>query len=169
MQIQTSVEEAGHRKSPEQVVIAIVKDAQGKYNPITVSWSMFTSHEPAMIAIAIGRGRYSLDAIRNAGEFVVSYPAASMEKEAVLFGTKSGRDADKLKESQVQVEPTTVVDGSLLADAVANFECRLEAELAVGDHVIFVGKVVAAHVNQDETITRLYTLGNGHMGGVSAQ
>jgi flavin reductase (DIM6/NTAB) family NADH-FMN oxidoreductase RutF len=49
----------------------------------------------------------------------------------------------------------------LLSDAVANFECVLESELLTGDHVIFAGRIVAAHVNEDPDVVRLYNLGGG--------
>jgi flavin reductase (DIM6/NTAB) family NADH-FMN oxidoreductase RutF len=55
----------------------------------------------------------------------------------------------------------------LLCDAAANFECTLESETIAGDHIIFVGKVVAAHTNT-EAKKRLYTIGPGHkMGSAS--
>lgn len=46
MQVQTIYRKAISRKYPEQVVIAIAKDAQGKYNPITLGWTMITSGSP---------------------------------------------------------------------------------------------------------------------------
>ena len=56
---------------------------------------------------------------------------------------------------------------SVLADAVANFECKMESELETGDHVLFVGRVVASHVNDTGELRRLYTIGeNFQMGGV---
>ena len=55
----------------------------------------------------------------------------------------------------------------LLADAVANFECRVVSELATGDHVIFVGEVVCSHVH-DPPLNRLYTVAEGFaMGGLA--
>jgi flavin reductase (DIM6/NTAB) family NADH-FMN oxidoreductase RutF len=169
MQIKTSYEEAIGTKYPEQVAIAIVKDNQGKYNPITLGWTMITSHQPPMMAISIGLTRHSLGAIRAAREFVISFPSSSMAEDAMFYGTKSGRDMDKLAEFGAKTQPATVIDGVLLADAVANFECRLESELPTGDHIIFVGRVVASHVNKARDLRRLYTLGeNYRMGGVIA-
>ena len=49
----------------------------------------------------------------------------------------------------------------LLADAVANFECRKVGEMLTGDHVLFVGEVVCSHVNEAEP-ARLYTVGSGY-------
>ncbi|MFO7957715.1 MAG: flavin reductase family protein [Candidatus Brocadiia bacterium] len=168
MQVETDYSDAIVRKYPEQVVIALARDSEGKCNPITLGWTMITSHDPPMMAISVGLTRYSLRAIREAGEFVIAFPSAQMADEALFFGTHSGRDMDKLAERETPTEPASEIDCVLLGDAVANFECMLESELKTGDHVIFVGHVVAAHVNQDEGVERLYTLGPGYqMGGVS--
>ena len=168
MQIQTRYEEAIRRKYPEQVVIAIVKDGGGKYNPITLGWTMITSHEPPMMAISVGRTRYSLEAIRQAREFVIAFPSSEMSRDALFHGTNSGRDMDKLAECGTKTQPATTVDCVLLTDAVANFECKLESELETGDHVLFVGRVVVSHVNQSDELRRLYTVGEDfQMGGVA--
>jgi flavin reductase (DIM6/NTAB) family NADH-FMN oxidoreductase RutF len=166
MQTATAYDQAIARRFPEQVAIAIATDAQGKPNPITISWTTLVSHEPPMMAIAVGKTRYSLDAIRQAGAFVLSMPSADMANDAVFHGTKSGRDMDKIAACGTQIQPATEIDGVLLADAVANFECTLESEHEAGDHVIFVGRVVASHTNADAGVERLYTLGNEQMGAV---
>lgn len=164
MQLQTSYERAIALKYPEQVVIAISKDASGKYNPITLGWTMITSGEPPMMAISIGLGRHSLDAVRQSGAFVLSFPSAAMEDDTLFFGTYSGRDLDKLAERGTATRPASEIECVLLSDAVANFECRVVGEMTTGDHVLFVGRVVGAHVNQDPHVERLYNFGGGSFG-----
>ena len=155
------------RKYPEQVVIAIAKDPQGKYNPITLGWIMPTSNQPPMFAISVAFARHSYEAIRGAREFVISYPSVDMAKDALFHGTKSGRDMDKLAECGTAVQPASKIDCVLLSEAVANFECVLDGELESGDHAIFSGRVVQAHIHTKPDIRRLYTLGPGYdMGGV---
>ena len=167
MQVETTYDQAAIRKYPEAVAIAIAKDPQGKHNPITLGWVMTTSHEPPMFAFSVGLTRYSLEAIRFAGQFVISYPSEAMAEESLLFGTQSGRDMDKIAESGAPTQPATKIDGVLLADAVANFECELEGEMVTGDHVIFVGRVVASHMNKDRAVQRVYTVGPSYeMAGV---
>jgi flavin reductase (DIM6/NTAB) family NADH-FMN oxidoreductase RutF len=169
--VQKSVDHAAaiRTKYPEQVVIAIAKDVKGKPNPITLGWTMITSGSPPMMAISIGETRYSLEALRHSGEFVVAFPSEDAAEEAMFYGTKSGRDIDKLKEFGAKTQPASKIDGVLLADAVANFECVVRHEIHTGDHFLFVGEVVAAHVNT-ETKGRLYTLASGYrMGGVSVK
>ena len=57
--------------------------------------------------------------------------------------------------------PASRIDSVLLADAVANFECKLVSELEAGDHFVFVGEVICAHLN-DKPLNRLYTVGEGY-------
>lgn len=165
MQVQVNFNEAKNRKYPEQVAIVIARDGAGKYNPITLCWIMYTSFKPPMLAVSVGKTRYSLDVIRRAGEFVVSYPSTAMAETALYFGTASGDQEDKLAVSGVKTEPAGRIDGVLLSEAVANFECRLVSEHGSGDHVIFVGEVVAAHVNADRNLARLYVIGPNHQMG----
>lgn len=164
MQKDAPYSEAIKLKYPEQVVIAIARDAQGKCNPITLGWTMITSHEPPMMVISIGRTRYSLEAVRRSGEFVLVFPSEHQQDEAMLFGTKSGRTMDKLAVSGAKTSPAANIDGVILDDAVANFECRVVSELETGDHVLFVGEVVACHVNT-KPLNRLYTCAPGHVLG----
>ena len=161
MQKQVEYEEAVKTKYPEQVVIAIAKDRNGKANPITLGWTMIVSGEPPMMAIAVAKTHYSIESITHSRCFTVAFPSSEMADAALFFGSKSGRDTDKFAEFECKTEPATEIDSLVLADAVANFECTLESQMVAGDHVIFVGKVVASHTNI-EPKKRLYTIAPGH-------
>lgn len=166
MQKQVEFGEASRNKYPQPVVIVITNDKNGKANPVTIGCTMITSYEPPMIAVAIAAKHYSTEAIRFSKCFTVSCPSVEMSEAAMFFGSRSGRDTDKFAEFDCKTEPAKEIDSLLLSDAEANFECILESETATGDHIIFVGKIVAAHKNT-ETKKRLYTIGPGHkLGGV---
>lgn len=151
---------------PEQVAICIAKDAQGKYNPMTMGWVMPTSYKPPMFAISVGKTRYTCEAIRQSRAFVLAFPSEVQAAQAKLFGTKTGRSVDKLAMTGAAVEPARQIDGRLLSDAVANFECKVVSETETGDHVVFVGEVVCSHIT-DRPTDRLFTLVKSmHMGGV---
>ena len=167
MQIKSEYNKVIPRKYPEQVVISVVKDGEGKYNPITLGWTMITSHNPPMMAIAVAHNHHSRKAIEESREFVIAFPSSAMAKAALFFGTKSGRDMEKLKEHPVATEPAREVDSLLLSDAVANFECKLESQLDTGDHMLYVGRIIASHVNTDATLQRVFTIAPGYkMGAV---
>jgi len=161
MQTQVEYEQAIKTKYPEQVVIAIAKDKNGRANPVTLGWTMIASHRPPMMAIAVAAGHYSIETIRHSKCFTIAFPSSEMADAALFFGSRSGRDSDKLAEFQCKTEPAATIDSILLTEAVANFECTLQSETVAGDHIIFVAKVVAAHMST-EPRKRLYTVGPGH-------
>ena len=168
MQKEVPHSEASAVLCPRELAIAIVKDAGGTCNPIALGFVMRTSIRPPMLAVSIVPTHHSAGAIRHAGEFVVAYPSEHQAEETLLYGTKSGRDVNKLALTGAQTQPATVIDGVLLADAVANFECKLVGEMTTGDHVIFVGEVVCSHLNEAPP-GRCYIIGPGHrLGGIEA-
>jgi len=167
MQKQVEYNEAIKTKYPEQVIIAIAKDKSGRANPVTLGWTMIVSGQPAMMAIAVASRHYSIETIRHSKCFTIAFPSSEMADATLFFGSHSGRDTDKFAEFDCQTAPAESIDSVILADAVANFECTLESETVAGDHIIFVGKVISSHTN-NEPKNRLYTVGPGHkMGSVS--
>jgi flavin reductase (DIM6/NTAB) family NADH-FMN oxidoreductase RutF len=161
MQKQVEYPEAIKTKYPEQVVIAVAKDKDGRANPVTLGWTMIVSGNPPMMAIAVAKKHYSIGTIRHSKCFTIVYPSSEMADAALFFGSRSGRDVDKFAEFDCKTETAKAIDSVLLADAVANFECTLQSETEAGDHIIFVGKVVSSHANT-EPKKRLYTVGPGH-------
>ena len=168
MQKQTDYPQAVKTKYPEQLVIAVAKDKNGKPNPITLGWTMIASGSPPMMAIAVAATHYSTEAIRHSKCFTIAWPSAEMADDALFFGSRSGRDTDKFADSDCKTQPAEKIDSLLLSDAVANFECTLESQTEVGDHVIFVGRVVASHIST-EPKKRLYTIGPNHKLGPASQ
>ena len=167
MQEQVEYQEAIKTKYPEQVVIAIARDKDGRPNPVTLGWTMIVSGNPPMMAIAVAKKHYSIGTIRHSKCFTIVYPSSQMSDAAMFFGSRSGRDVDKLAEFDCKTAPAKEIDSVILADAVANFECTLVSETEAGDHIIFVGEIVCSHINT-EPKKRLYTVGPGHkLGPVS--
>jgi len=166
MQKKSEYTEAIKTKYPEQVVIAIARDENGKANPVTLGWTMIVSGKPAMMAIAVAAKHYSTVCIRNSKCFTIAFPSEKQAEAVLFFGSRSGRDIDKFAQFDCATESAVEINSVLLSDAVANFECALESETVAGDHVIFVGSVVCAHVNT-EPGKRLYTVGPGHKMGAA--
>ena len=166
MQKQVKYEQAIKTKYPEQVIIAIAKDKKGKANPVTLSWTMIVSGEPPMMAISVYKRHYSIKTIRHSKCFTISFPSSDMADATLFFGSHSGRDTDKFAAFKCKIEPAKKIDSVLLADAAANFECVLDSQKPVGDHIVFFGRIVAAHTNTKPK-KRLYTLAPGHKMGTA--
>ena len=162
MQKSASINEAWQRKYPEQVVLAITKSADGRINAMAIGWVTLVSDEPPMFLIGVDDPAYTLELIRENKEFVIAYPSKAMAKETLYFGTVHGHNIDKGKESKLAFMPASKVDVPLLADAVANFECKLAAEYRPGNCPLVVGEVVACSVNTDESVQRLINAAPGY-------
>lgn len=162
MQKITSIDQAWARKYPEQVVLVLTKNAQGRVNAMAVGWVCLVSDEPPMFLVGIDDGAYTLELIRESREFVIAYPSQDMAKETLYFGTVHGHEIDKLTESKLSLAPGSKVSVPVLKDAVANFECRFVDEYRPGNCPLVVGEVLACHENCDGNIKRLVNWAKGY-------
>lgn len=146
-------------RRPNRVVLAVSADKEGRADIIALGWNMRTSGRPPMVAISVGRTRYSHQLISEGGEFVFAVPGEDMA-EAVLFcGTHSGRDVDKFRETGLTPRPAALVRPPLIEECQVNLECRVAGRLETGDHTIFVGEVLKAWVSEEEK-RNLLTVGH---------
>ncbi len=152
---EVSAGEAFKRKYPEQIALAVSVDAEGRPDIITLGWAMPTSGAPPMVAISVGHTRYSHELISASKEYVLALPGPELAEASLFCGTKSGRDTDKVAECDLATYPAKIVKPPLLGGCVSNFEVKVTGEFLTGDHTIFAGEVVAAHV-EDETPERVY-------------
>ena len=141
-----------HTKHPAKVAVAIVKDKNGKFNPITLEWFMKTSIKPPMFAISIGHTRYSHDCLQKNRFFNLCFPSKEMVKATMLWGTKSGRDLDKLTEAGHNWLAGRLAKYPIIRDAKATFECQVVTQVKSGDHTIFVGEVKHVWLDEEKEI-----------------
>lgn len=162
MQKITDINGAWSRKYPEQVVLAITTNPEGRINIMAIGWVCLVSDDPPMFLVGIDDGAYTLELIRQSKEFVISYPSQAMAQQTLYAGTVHGHHEDKGKNSGLVFAPGKEIAVPILADAVANFECRLVTEYRPGNCPLVVGEVVTSHVNTDPAIARLVNWGPGY-------
>lgn len=169
MQKKTTPEKAFNRKYPEQVVLVTTRSKAGKANVMAVGWTTFASMEPWMFMLGIDDEAYTYELIKKTREFVVAYPGEKMAKAVLFAGTHHGRKMDKITKTGLKLQPASKVKAPLIADAVANFECKLVKIVQPGDCPILFGKVIAAHENRDGKVRRLFNVGKNYtLAGVKA-
>jgi len=134
--------EALKRKYPEWIVLVVTIDQQGQVDVMPAGWCMVTSGRPLMLAVSIHPDRHTHKLLTGAGEFVISFPAVGQGAAVWYCGSHSGRDVDKIADTDLETVPAAEIQTPLLKGAVANFECRLVKQMDTGDHTIFVGEVV---------------------------
>lgn len=127
-------------------VTVVTTVADGARFGITVSAFSSLSLEPPLVLICIAGGAPSHDAIANAGKFVVNILSADQEAISNMFAS---RVEDKFEGIEWHAGDLglPVIDGSL-----GSIECVLHDSLAGGDHTIYVGRVVGAHLTDGQPL-----------------
>lgn len=120
-------------------VFVITTKEGDRVNGMTAAWVTRTSFDPPLVAVSVGKSRYSHELIGKSGVFAVNVLSEGQVGQGKFFGFRSGRNTDKFK----GVEYDSAATGSpILKDISAYLDCRVVGSLETGDHTIFVGEVV---------------------------
>ncbi len=126
----------------ESVAVVTVKK-DDKINAMTAAWAVPVSHRPALVVVHIAPQRFTHDIIMETKEFGLSILAEDQMEVSQYAGTLSGRKVDKFEGDVLKAKPSRVIGTPVLEGCAATMECKLEKAIAMGDHTIFVGRVVS--------------------------
>jgi flavin reductase (DIM6/NTAB) family NADH-FMN oxidoreductase RutF len=128
------------------VTIITAVAADGKPYGLTCNSFASVSLNPPLVLWSRGKFSQGLSVFQNASHFAVNVLGASQQALAARFAKSS---EDKF----VGVEWTPGLGNvPLLANSVANFQCRAANRYYGGDHVIFLGAVEAYSYNRREPL-----------------
>ncbi len=121
---------------------------EDKRNIISIGMFAYFSGKPTIVGIGIAPSRYSFDLIRESGAFAVNIVDQGLVHAVRICGEKSGRDMDKFETAKL-----TAVEGSkgsvpLIEESPVSIECKVVKEVEIGDHVWFMGELLATHVRE---------------------
>ncbi|MEW5964602.1 MAG: flavin reductase family protein [Pseudomonadota bacterium] len=143
---------------PGPVVLVTTNDGR-KNNVMTISWTMVLDFTP-VLAITTGPWNYSFAALRKTKECVIAIPTVDLLDRVVGIGTCSGVDTDKFAKFKLTTAPAKVVKAPLIAECLANIECRVVD--IVSKHNIVVLEAVAAHMDPARKEKRMvHAVGDG--------
>ena len=131
------------------VVLLTCQDEGAKPNIITLAWVGVANSEPPMISVAIRPDRHSHGIVRKTGEFVANLPTTDILKEMDFCGVASGSQADKFLATKLTPLPAEKVKAPLIKECPVNLECRVKQFLPLGSHDLFLGEVVAVHMDTE--------------------
>jgi flavin reductase (DIM6/NTAB) family NADH-FMN oxidoreductase RutF len=143
-------------------VVGVAHD--GRANAFTAAWITQVSFDPPLLALSIHPDHASYPMLTASAAFVVNVLAGDGLPLAERFGTRSGRETDKL--AGVGWRPGTT-GGPILVEAAAHLECRVVESLVAGDHRLIVARVVGGEVH-DGAATPLRYAETGDLDGSSA-
>lgn len=142
-----AIDEAGFRKAMSHFAsgVTVVTTAHGGQRfGMTVAAFCSLSLRPPLVLICIEKPVKTHEAILKAECFAVNILSSSQQDISTKFAARSDdRFAGvSVREGKLGLP---LIEGSLVA-----IECRLNATLPGGDHSIFVGEVVGAHMADEE-------------------
>jgi flavin reductase (DIM6/NTAB) family NADH-FMN oxidoreductase RutF len=99
------------------------------------------SLDPPLVLVCVASGTRGSESIQENGCFAVNILNADQEAYSRYF---SARDRPRGRDAFSQIPHRFEVTGSPILEGVAGYlDCRLHAGHEAGDHVIFIGEVVA--------------------------
>ncbi|MVA37551.1 flavin reductase family protein [Agrobacterium vitis] len=106
-------------------ILLVSTCAAGEPNVMTMGFHMMVRHAPPLIGCVIGPWDHSYAALRDTGQCVLSVPRSNMSAVVTDIGNCSGGDIDKFETFGLATLPGNAGAAPLLADCIANLECRL--------------------------------------------
>ena len=149
---QISTKEAFNNFKPESCVFVISVDKDDNPNGMVAGWNTKCSMDPPLFAVALSKKNNTHKLIHQSKEFVIAVPNKGLEKEVKFFGSHKGKEVDKFKATGIETLRAKFIKPPLIKKATFNFECKLVKEVDAGDHIVFIGKILAAYWNKGKKV-----------------
>ncbi len=95
------------------------------YNTMTVAWGYFgVMWNRPMAVVVVRPGRFTFEFIEQYETFTLSAFDKSYRKDLQLLGTKSGRDGDKIAETNLTAIESSMVAAPTFLEAELTIECN---------------------------------------------
>ncbi|MCD6310720.1 MAG: flavin reductase family protein [Candidatus Eremiobacteraeota bacterium] len=131
--------------------VVLVTSGIERPNIFSAAWNMPVAREgdSALVALAINPDHYSYSLIKEYGQFAFNVPGKELLPAVIICGSTSGRKVDKFEKTGLTHVKAHKIDVPLIDECLGHLECTLEHEVRLGDHVLLIGRVVAASVNEE--------------------
>jgi flavin reductase len=125
-------------------VITTLGDGEHAYGMTANAFSSLSLDPPLVLVCVVG-GTPGAEAIEHSGSFAVNILGAHQEPISRYF---SWRDRPRGASSFTEIPHHTAVTGCpLIKGAAAYLDCRLHDTHEAGDHVIYIGEVLALGID----------------------
>lgn len=118
-------------------------------NVMTAGWLMSLSMDPLLVGVAVHPSRLTHEFITKTECFAINIPNIELLSTVHLCGMRSGRDLDKWASTGITPVDAAQIDAPLIGECVANIECGVNDRLSLGDHDLFVGRVLVVSASDE--------------------
>lgn len=130
-------------------VLLVTTAWHGAENVMPAAFVTPLSIDPPLVGVAVHPARHTHDMIRASQEFGLNIPTRQLLHHVQYLGSVSGAELGKLELTRLPTFKARKVAAPLLEGCVGWIECGVEDAYNIGDHTLFVGKIVAASVERD--------------------
>ena len=128
------------------VAVVTTLDPQGAPSGLTVNSFSSVSLDPPLVLFCLDRGSQVLAPFESCTSFVINILTESQQHLSQRFAS-----SDEGRFTGIDHRPG-FTGAPVLPDALAVIECRRQAVLDGGDHLIFLGEVVAVQSRQGDPL-----------------
>lgn len=118
---------ANHILNAVQKGVLVTAGADGKVNPMTISWgTLGIQWGKPIFTVFVRESRFTKGLLDKNGEFTINVPYGEYDKEILsVCGTKSGRDMDKVAELNLTLEDADTISVPAIKELPLTLECRV--------------------------------------------
>jgi flavin reductase (DIM6/NTAB) family NADH-FMN oxidoreductase RutF len=143
-------------------IVLVTTAHEGRRNIMTMGFHMMIQHDPPLIGCVIGPWDHSYAALTAMGECVIAIPTVDLAKKMVDIGNCSGSEGDKFARFKLTAIQAAEISAPLIAECVANIECRVADTSMVKKYNLFILQAVAIWVDRERKERRtLHHNGDG--------
>jgi flavin reductase (DIM6/NTAB) family NADH-FMN oxidoreductase RutF len=129
--------------------VLVTTSHKGKFNIMTMGFHMMVQHAPPLIGCVIGPWDHSYRALRASGECVIAVPAVDLAQKVVDIGNCSGEETDKFEKFRLTPMAARDVAAPLIAECLANIECRVADTTLVEKYSLFILRAVRIWIDPE--------------------
>ncbi len=118
-----------------------------KHNVLTIAWTGIINSDPPMTYISVRPSRHSYGIIKSHGEFVINITTLELAKACDYCGVKSGKNTDKFKDMELEIEPCLKVKAPMLKKAPVCLECKVLGSKLLGTHEMFMAEIINVNID----------------------
>jgi flavin reductase (DIM6/NTAB) family NADH-FMN oxidoreductase RutF len=138
------------------VTVVTTRDEHDAPRGFTATAVCSVSLEPPLVLVCVGREGQTLEALRASGTFALNF----IRREAAAVSERfAGTDERKFEGVAWVPAPA---GSPRLSGAVAWVECSVQREVEAGDHIIFIGRVTDARVEDPGEAPLVHFAGRYH-------
>ena len=132
-------------------LFALGSRAGDRRNLMTINWVTQVSFEPKLIGVGIEKPAVTHELVSEGGVFVVN--TISREDRAIVrkFTKPCEWDAGASTLNGFEVHDGAATGAPILDQAPAFLECEVRQAVELGEHTFFIGEIVDAGFQADET------------------